>query len=119
MTIDELEDMAFNGAELPSGLGAAETILFLSFRNLYDFARRTEMPPEQGKREKHEILTSYRRYKTMQEMTRDHAAIIRDVEMAMTAYVKEPTIENADRMWHAFDGKVQRAKKAYDELEDK
>lgn len=57
--IEQLEDLAFNGAEMPKGLHFPEQLLFLRFRCLYAYARQIQMDPEQGKREKQEIVTEY------------------------------------------------------------
>lgn len=56
---DEIEDLAFNEAEMPKGLPTQDQILFLKFRHLYRFAKLSGMPQEQGKREKREILMNY------------------------------------------------------------
>lgn len=56
---DEIEDLAFNEAEMPKGLPTQDQILFLKFRYLYRLARISGMSPEQGKREKREILVNY------------------------------------------------------------
>lgn len=57
--IEQLEDLAFNGAEMPKGLHFPEQLLFLRFRCLYAYARQIHMDPAQGKREKEEIITEY------------------------------------------------------------
>lgn len=56
---DWLEDLAFRRQEMPQGLNFAEQLLFLRFRFLYAYAAMTQMDPEQGKREKQEILVTY------------------------------------------------------------
>lgn len=56
---DWLEDLAFRRQEMPSGLNFAEQLLFLRFRFLYAYAAMVQMDPEQGKREKQEILVAY------------------------------------------------------------
>lgn len=57
--IEQLEDLAFKGAEMPKGLHFPEQLLFLRFRFLYAYAAMARMSPEQGKREKEEILAAY------------------------------------------------------------
>lgn len=56
---DELEDIAFRGEELPKGLPFHQELLFLKFRYLYQYARLSQMPVAQGKREKQKILEAY------------------------------------------------------------
>ena len=56
---DWLEELAFNGAELPGGLRFPDQLLFLRLRLLYAYAKIIHMDPEQGRREKHEILREH------------------------------------------------------------
>lgn len=59
----DLERLAWDGAELPEGLDGPDTLYFQMLRALYQFARATDMDPEQGKREKgkiQEIVQTYR-----------------------------------------------------------
>ena len=57
--IDRLEDLAFQGSELPEDLAYPEQLLFLRFRYLYAYAKLIQMDPAQGKREKEQILISF------------------------------------------------------------
>lgn len=54
-----LEDLAYNGETMPEGLRFPEQLLFLRLRYLYAYARQISMDPEQGRREKHEIIKAY------------------------------------------------------------
>ena len=54
-----LEDLAYKGEAMPEGLRVPEQLLFLRLRYLYAYARLIQMDPEQGRREKHEILRAY------------------------------------------------------------
>ena len=57
--LDELEDLAYNGAPMPEGLNYVDTLYFQKLRLLYAYARQVQMPPEQGKREKQMIVEQY------------------------------------------------------------
>lgn len=74
--LDHLEDLAFQGAELPEDLAYPEQLLFLRFRFLYAYARLTQMDSTQGKREKETILTAYLaeklNYDLCQKIIREH-----------------------------------------------
>lgn len=105
MGIEEIEDLAFQGAELPNGLDGADTLAFLLFRSLYDLARRIQMPPEQGKREKGRILATYRNFKSQEEsfkkQQRRIAEFWKNIESAGSEYGRKPSIETADRFFKA------------------
>ena len=67
---EEIEDMAFRGGELPKDLGYGDTLMFLMYRNLYDFARRVQMDSDQGKREKARIQAACKTYRLDQDCVR-------------------------------------------------
>ena len=48
LDVEQLEDIAFNGGKMPDLRSQAQCVLFQAFRNLYDYARRVQMPLEQG-----------------------------------------------------------------------
>ena len=108
MTIDEIEDLAFNGAPLPEHLNEPNTLLFLMFRNLYDYAKRSQMPREQGKREKQRILKLYENALYKDKLSYHHVKVIKDTESALETYFKAPSIENADKLAEAFEGVLLR-----------
>ena len=56
---NELEDLAYQGQPMPNGISYPEQLLFLRFRYLYAYARISQMPQEQGKAEKQEIIMDY------------------------------------------------------------
>lgn len=112
MTAEELERKAFLGEPVPEDIHSqADMLLFLSFRNLYDFAKRVEMPPEQGKREKAEILENYRVNKFLEELTDESVQMWKRIELAASAYAKEPCLKTADELYKAFyrTGRKERA----------
>ena len=95
-----LEDLAFQGAEMPQGLSSSEQTLFLKFRLLYTQARAVQMPPEQGKREKEAILEAflidqinevvYAECNKIMTATRDAVeAILQDVELQQNKIIRD------------------------------
>lgn len=102
MTIEQLEDMAFRGEPMPELRSQAQVLLFLHFRNLYDYAKRIQMAPEQGAREKHEILKSYEINKFLEDLQEQTNNMWKRVEVAAMEYRKNPSIENADKLLEAL-----------------
>ena len=98
MTPDELEDLAYRREPMPNLHSQAEVLLYLSFRSLYEFAARTGMPPDQGKREKSQILEAFRINKFLEEMQESTDEMWKKLEAAHADYCREPSIENADKV---------------------
>lgn len=96
MTPEELEDLAYQGAAMPDLRSQADVLLFLSFRNLYDFARRNGMSPEQGKREKSQIIEAHRINKLLEEIQETTNRMWKRIEIAAADYRKAPSVETAD-----------------------
>lgn len=104
MSVEELEDLAYNGAPMPDLRSQAQVLLFQSFRDLYDFARRSGMSPEQGKREKAQILAAYKTNKFLEEMQEDTCQMWKRIEIAASEYRKAPSVELADKLLEAIYG---------------
>lgn len=98
MSPEELEDLAYRRQPMPNLHSQAEVLLFLSFRSLYDFASRTGMPVEQGKREKAQILEAFRINKFLEELQESTNGMWKALEFAAADYNKEPSVDNADRI---------------------
>lgn len=102
MTPEELEDLAYSGAPMPDLKSQADVLLYQSFRNLYDFAKRVGMSPEQGKREKSQILEAHRINKFLEDLQEDTNQMWIRIEAASVEYRKAPSIENADKLMRAI-----------------
>lgn len=118
LTPEELEDMAFRGDPMPETDSQADELLFLCFRNLYAYAKKVHMPPEQGKKEKAQILDKYRRTKFAESVLEHNIEISKRLEMAAAAYVYNPCVETADKMYEAFYGIKRNEKPRGMSLED-
>lgn len=112
MTPEELEDLAYRKQPMPDLRSQAEVLLYQSFRNLYDFARRVQMSSEQGKREKAQILHAFKINKFLEELQEDTSKMWKNIEAAASEYRKNPSVEAADRLLKAIY-RTER-KKPYD-----
>lgn len=96
--IEQLEDLAFNGAEMPKGLHFPEQLLFLRFRCLYAYARQIHMDPAQGKREKEEIITEYLGNLVHYILFLGSSERYKATEAAAAAIRKAPELYNNDKV---------------------
>ena len=107
-TADQLEDLAFRGVPLPEDLDPGETLLFLMFRNLYEYDRHFHMPREQGRREKARILQLCKRYLQNDVYIRFIAELNKRTELGRRNYRKARTDEErllaAEQLILAIDG---------------
>ena len=102
MDVDQLEDIAYNGGQMPDLRSQAQCVLFQAFRNLYDYAKRVQMSPEQGRREKHEILQAYKINLFLEEVQESTVQMWKRIETAAAEYAKDPSVENADKLYKAI-----------------
>lgn len=109
MTPEELEDLAYQRQPMPDLRSQAEVLLYQSFRNLYDFAGRVQMAPEQGRREKAQILAAFKINKFLEELQEETNQMWKNIELAASEYRKNPSIEAADKLLKAIYG-VERKK---------
>lgn len=95
-TLDQLEDKAYRNEPMPDTRSQSEVLAFLCFRNLYDFARRAGMSPEQGKREKSQIVEAYRINKFLEDLQESTNEMWKRIDIAAAEYRKSPSVEKAD-----------------------
>ena len=107
MDADQLEDIAFNGGPMPDLRSQAQCVLFQALRNLYSYAKRVQMSPDQGRREKHEILQAYKINRFLEEVEESTVQMWKRIEIAAANYAKSPSVENADKLYEA----IYRAKR--------
>lgn len=103
------------GEPMPEGLSLAEQCAFQTMAGLYARFRLRAIDREAGHREKLMILrTLEERKKTdnfAKRLNDHHAQVIKGTELALSAYMREPSIENADKMVVAFHGFLGRLSK--------
>lgn len=102
MDVNQLEDIAYNGGQMPDLRSQAQCVLFQAFRNLYDYAKRVRMSPEQGRREKHEIMKAYKINLFLEEVEESTVQMWKRIELAAAEYAKAPSVENADKLYEAI-----------------
>lgn len=102
MTIEELEDLAYRREPMPDLRSQADILAYQSFRSLYEFAGRVQMAPEQGKREKAQIVDAHRINKFLEDMQEETNQMWKRIELAASEYRKNPSIEAADRLLKAI-----------------
>lgn len=109
--LERLEDLAFQGAEMPQGLHFPEQLLFLRFRFLYAYARQIQMDPAQGRREKEEIVTEYLGHLTNHILYLGCNELWKNAEAAASEIRKDPELYNNDKvraLMIAIYGKADR-----------
>lgn len=107
MDLEQLEDIAFRGGPMPDLRSQAQCVLFQALRNLYNYATRVQMTPEQGRREKQQIMHSYKINRFLEEVEEETVQMWKRIEIAAANYAKNPSVENADELYEA----IYRAKR--------
>lgn len=116
MKKDEIIRLSAKGGKLPPDLDPADTFLFLSARALYSHARYSGMKPEDGAVEKSDIIRQYENFKLWLRIVDEHMRKEREFEGAWETFAKNPTLENANALHHAWTkGELKMHSKAADE----
>lgn len=102
MTKEELIKYAAKGGPLFSDLDNADTFLFLCMRALYSYAKNAGMDPEAGAAEKYDILARYDKMKLWERIINEYWRKEREFESAWETFAKNPTLENAEALHHAW-----------------
>lgn len=103
-TTEELEDLAYKREPMPDLRSQAQVLLFLSFRELYQYAAMVGMSQELGRAEKAKILEAYRINKFLEDMQERTNQLWKRIEAASSEYRKSPSIEAADKLLVAIYG---------------
>lgn len=106
------EQAAMNGETMPDGLSPAEQCAYQATAYLYARFRIKAIDRETGHQEKLQIKrTLERRLEAdafADRLTKHHADVIKNTEAALSAYFRESSIENADKLAEAFHGALLR-----------
>ena len=97
-----LERKAQNGDEIPAGLEYPDQVLFLCFRMLYAQLRQGIIDRDTAIREKKKLLREYESYKFVDQMGKEWVQVIKNTELARSEYMKNRTLENADKLMEAI-----------------
>lgn len=110
MTIEEIEDLALRKAPMPELENMTQINAYQAFRHLYDFAARSGMSQEQGKREKAEIVKTYNIGMLNERLLESTNKLWKAIELTAAAYAKAPSVETADALYQAIYGGAGRKK---------
>lgn len=100
----EFEVMAANGAPMPDGLSAADTAAYQALAHLYARYRAGFIERASAAAEKRKILRAWESQKSSEKLTEYHVALTVATEGAKSAFLKNPTIENAEKLIRVLDG---------------
>ena len=100
------ERQAMNGEEMPDGLEYPDQVAFILMRGLYDQLRKRVVARETAIREKKKIMKEYEAYKFVDQMGKEWVEAIKATELARAAYRKNRTLENADKLLVAIEGRA-------------
>ena len=79
-------------------------LLFLSYRELYQYAAMVGMSQELGRAEKAKILEAYRINKFLEDMQERTNQLWKRIEAASSEYRKSTSVEAADKLLVAIYG---------------
>lgn len=96
------EKIAMAGGEMPDGLEYPDQILFLELRMLYDQFKRGIVDKATATREKKRLLDNYRIYQFNEQMGKEWAQIIKQIDLFASEYRKNPSIKAADELLKAI-----------------
>ena len=102
----EYERQAMNGAEMPDGLDYADQIMFQQLRLLYNSVRNGIIPRDVGVQEKKKFKREYERNKRGIKAMNYYINYISDTQQARIDYNKNKTLENADKIVKAIEGRT-------------
>lgn len=106
MTELPYERQAMANEPLPEGLSMAHQLMYLSLRTLYQLHYAGKISREQAQHDKGELLNELDKVERMEQfnnkLAKHTADMYRDIELAVTTYRKNRTVDNADRVINAI-----------------
>lgn len=99
------EKIAMAGGEMPDGLEYPDQVLFLELRMLYDQFKKGIIDKATATKEKKKLLDAYRVYQFNDQMGKEWVEQIKLTEFARSAYLKDRTLENADKLVALIEGR--------------
>ena len=124
MTAEEITKLAAKGRLPEETLPCPERCLFYAMRDLYRQNKCGEISIEDGKNLKQKALNQFRRdcaqFNYAKTIFAFHASMWKEIELAGSRYMKEPTIEHADEFVRAVygAGRIKTSRKVYGEEHD-
>jgi hypothetical protein len=99
------EKTAMSGGKMPDGLEYPDQILFMELSLLYERYRMKMIDREIATEEKKELLRTYELHKIVDAMGKQWVEQIKKTETARANYRKDRTLENADLLVLAIEGR--------------
>jgi hypothetical protein len=99
------EVAAKNGDEMPDGLEYPDQILFLQLRLLYKTFKMGVIDKATAVKEKKQLFTEYQAHKINWSMCDQWCEVIKRTELARAEFRKNPSMEAAERLVAAVEGK--------------
>ena len=99
MTVEELDRLAYAGAELPANLRQPEKTYFLGMRSLYRDYRRKDVSKEQSAREKTALLHDLENAMAHEEYAKKMEALWGRISLAAVEYIKNPCLTTAEEFY--------------------
>ena len=112
------ETAAMRGDPMPEGLKSYDITMFQNLSLLYKRYREKMIDREQATKEKKTLLEAYRIEKFGYSVLEENIAISKRLETAASAYVYNPCVETADKMYEAFYGIKRNEKPRHMSLEE-
>lgn len=108
MTTDDIVLSAYNGT-LPNGvMRLPERLLYQTVKCISQAYKTAQIDAQTASKQKADAISDYRadktEYENGQNSMRRMAVLFKDVELATTAYRKNRTLENADRLLEVLYG---------------
>lgn len=98
------ENQTANGAPMPDGLSTADTAAYQALAHLYARYRAGFIERSSAASEKRKILRAWEAGKSSEKLTEYHVAVTVAAEGAKSAFLKNKTIENAEKLIRVLDG---------------
>lgn len=99
----DFERLAMKGETCPKGLDVADTCAYISLKHLYAMYKEKLISRQDAQKEKQTIVYNHAKDKSIIEfLSRDALEKSEEIKAASEKYKKNPTMENADRLYAAF-----------------
>lgn len=112
MTLQDLKICAYNGITPPEPLSCPERAFFLQAKEIYAQYHDKRITQTESAEAMRQAIQDYNRDVTERQNGIDAlyriAGLYKEVELVATAYAKDRTLENADKLWETVYGVTMR-----------
>lgn len=99
------ERLAMSGAEMPDDLDMPNALMYIGLRTLYHQYRTGLISRDLATSEKRKLIKKYNYQLFLQEASDRCVEIIKQTELARAKYRKERTLDSADKLVLAIEGR--------------